>query len=186
MVSPQVLLLPGWNDSGPDHWQSRWERRFGFVKVQQHDWARPLRGDWQIQLEEAVLGSQVPLILVAHSLGCHLVASWAAHSNHTHRVSGALLVAPPDLGREELANALPSWSAMARQALPFAARVIASSDDPYASIGFATDLARDWGATLVDIGPAGHLNADSALGDWPQGLAELKLLIERSQALERV
>ena len=182
----QVLLLPGWYNSGPEHWQSRWEQRFGYVRVQQHDWARPLRGDWQIQLEEAVLQSSHPVVLVAHSLGCHLAAAWAAHSRSVKRVVGALLVAPPDLDREELRGLLPSWTAYSRQALPFASRVVASSNDPYAHIDFAAGLARDWGATWVDMGPAGHVNADSGLGDWPRGVEELKLLIKQSRALNQV
>jgi predicted alpha/beta hydrolase family esterase len=40
-----VLILPGWQNSGPDHWQSRWEALYGYQRVQQHDWMRPLRGD---------------------------------------------------------------------------------------------------------------------------------------------
>ena len=67
--SPQVLLLPGWQNSDADHWQSRWEQRYGYTRVQQHDWQRPLRGDWSIQLQEAVLESEREVVLVAHSLG---------------------------------------------------------------------------------------------------------------------
>ena len=40
-----VLLLPGWQGSGPDHWQSRWEQLHGHLRVEQHDWQRPLRGE---------------------------------------------------------------------------------------------------------------------------------------------
>ena len=53
----QVLLLPGWQNSGAAHWQSRWEARYGYQRVEQHDWMQPLRGDWICQLEEAVLAS---------------------------------------------------------------------------------------------------------------------------------
>ena len=84
-----VLILPGWQNSGPAHWQSRWEALHGFTRVQQHDWMQPLRGDWMVQLEEAVLAAPHPVILVAHSLGCMLTAAWAAHSHHTHRVAAA-------------------------------------------------------------------------------------------------
>ncbi|RZI94330.1 MAG: alpha/beta hydrolase, partial [Rubrivivax sp.] len=38
MKSERVLLLPGWQNSGPDHWQSRWERLHGDERVEQHDW----------------------------------------------------------------------------------------------------------------------------------------------------
>ena len=43
--SPQVLLLPGWQNSGPAHWQSLWQARYGYLRVEQHDWMQPLRGD---------------------------------------------------------------------------------------------------------------------------------------------
>ena len=42
-----VLILPGWQNSGPDHWQSRWERTHSYTRVEQSDWQRPLRGDWK-------------------------------------------------------------------------------------------------------------------------------------------
>ena len=54
MNNSKVLLLPGWQDSGPGHWQTEWERQYGYVRVQQHDWMRPLRGDWSARLEEVV------------------------------------------------------------------------------------------------------------------------------------
>ena len=104
--SRHVLILPGWQSSGPMHWQSRWEVLHGDTRVEQHDWMRPLRGDWMAQLEEAVLAAPAPAVLVAHSLGCQLVAAWAAHSRNTHRVLGALLVAPGDPEREALRGVL--------------------------------------------------------------------------------
>ena len=94
--TPRVLILPGWQDSGPAHWQSRWQALHGFERVQQADWSWPRRGDWMAQLEEAVLADARPTALVAHSLGCQLVAAWAAHSQHTAAIVGALLVAPPE------------------------------------------------------------------------------------------
>ena len=53
-----VLILPGWLNSEAAHWQSRWENAHGYARVQQHDWLRPLRGDWTVQLEEAVLAAR--------------------------------------------------------------------------------------------------------------------------------
>jgi uncharacterized protein len=169
MKPANVLLLPGWHDSGPDHWQSRWERAHGYVRVQQHDWQRPLRGDWLVQLEEAVLNCDEPAVLVAHSLGCILVAAWAAHSRNTHLVRAALLVAPGDVERTELRPQLPSWSPIERRALPFQSVLVASRDDPNCAFARAQGMAADWGVELIDIGNAGHINADSRLGDWPQG-----------------
>ena len=130
MESRNVLVLPGWQNSGPEHWQSRWESSHGYVRVQQHDWMRPLRGDWMAQLEEAVLAATGPVVLVAHSLGCMLTAAWAAHSQNTHRVVGALLVAPGDPEREELRAVLKSWSPVGMQRLPFKGVLLGSQNDP--------------------------------------------------------
>ena len=174
MKPANVLLLPGWHNSSPAHWQSRWEQAQGYVRVQEHDWARPLRGDWLMQLEEAVLRCDEPAVLVAHSLGCIQVAAWAAHSRNTGRVKAALLVAPGDVERVAMRALLPSWSPIERQPLPFKSVLVASRDDPHCTLARAQALAQDWGAELLDIGNAGHINADSNLGDWPQGHALLQ------------
>ena len=180
-MTASVLLLPGWHNSGPDHWQSHWERRHGYLRVQQHDWETPLRGDWMIQLDTVV--QQHPrVVLVAHSLGCILVAAWAQHSRHTDRVQAALLVAPGDVERTDLREQMPGWAPIARQRLPFAATLVGSRNDPYCSHERARGLASDWGARWVDLGDAGHINADSGLGDWPQGHALLQELMGHSRA----
>ena len=119
MNSSNVLLLPGWQNSGPRHWQSLWEREHGYTRVDQHDWMRPRRGDWIARLEEVLLAQTGPAVLVAHSLGCLLVAAWAAHSSNTHLVKCAFLVAPGDAEREEMRPVLPSWSPIPMQRLPF-------------------------------------------------------------------
>lgn len=178
MKSQNVLILPGWQDSGPLHWQSLWQVRSGFQRVAQHDWMRPLRGDWIARLEDVVLSTDEPAVLVAHSLGCMLVAAWAAHSRNTHRVKGALLVAPGDVECEALRPVLGSWSPIPKSTLPFKSILVASRDDPNASFTRAESFAFVWGARLIDAGNAGHINADSGLGDWPQGRVLLDELIQ--------
>jgi len=177
-----VLILPGWQNSGPMHWQSRWEAAQGFQRVEQHDWQRPLRGDWTARLEDVLLSLDEPAVLVAHSLGCLLVAAWAAHSRNTQRVKAALLVAPGDAEREHLRPVLPSWSPVHLQRLPFASVLVGSQNDPYCSAARARQFADAWGSRWVDAGERGHLNADSGLGDWPQGLRELQALRNHSPA----
>lgn len=179
MQISDVLLLPGWQNSGPHHWQSHWEAQYSYLRVEQHDWTRPLRGDWVARLEEVLLdraaGGQrsgtaaTGVVLVAHSLGCHLVAAWAAHSRHTHLVRAALLVAPGDPQREELRGVLASWSPIILEPLPFPSQLLGSQNDPYCSFTRAQSFAVAWGAEFVDYGAAGHINADSGLGRWPDG-----------------
>lgn len=178
MNSRQVLLLPGWQNSGAGHWQSLWQDQFGYQRVEQHDWLRPLRGDWIARLEDVVLSVDAPVVLVAHSLGCQLVAAWAQISKSTHRVQGALLVAPGDAERDELRAILPSWLPLALAKLPFESTLVISNNDPYCAPERAVQFASAWGSSLVAIGAAGHINADSGLGDWRQGQALLQQLIQ--------
>ena len=133
MKASNILLLPGWQNSGPDHWQSRWEAAHGYQRVEQHDWMRPLRGDWSARLEETVADADGPVVLAAHSLGCILTAWWAAHTRHAAKVRGALLVAPGDVERPDLAAQIHGWAPIARQPLPFPALLVGSRNDPYCS-----------------------------------------------------
>lgn len=169
----QVLLLPGWLNSGPEHWQSRWEALHGHRRVEQDDWLWPRRGDWMARLDEVLLETEQPVLIAAHSLGCQLVAAWAAHSAQTGRVAGALLVAPPDTEREDMPPNLFNWRPIARQTLPFASLAVVSSDDPYCALPRAEAMASSWGSELIGIGPRGHINGESGLGDWHEGLALL-------------
>ncbi|MBC7548041.1 MAG: serine hydrolase family protein [Polaromonas sp.] len=177
MNSSNVLVLPGWQNSGPDHWQSRWQATHGYTRVEQHNWQRPLRGDWIARLEEVLLGQNEAAVLVAHSLGCIHTVAWAAHSRNTHRVKAALLVAPPDLARDDIRQILPSWFPVPLQRLPFHTVVISSDNDPFCALTHAEDLASAWGSNFIHAGPRGHLNAESGLGDWPEAHVQLQQLM---------
>lgn len=178
-TSARVLLLPGWRDSGPGHWQTRWAGRHGFERVEQADWEWPKRGDWLARLDEVVADPHEarPVVLVAHSLGCLAVAAWAAVSRHTARVRGALLVAPPDVERSDVPPQLSGWRPIARRSMPFTTVVVSSDDDPYASPSFSAALAAAWGARHHDLRGRGHLNAESGLGDWDDGRSLLEALL---------
>ena len=179
MKPTQVLILPGWQNSGPAHWQSRWEALYGDLRVEQHDWMQPLRGDWIARLEDVLLAQNGPCWLVAHSLGCHLAAAWAALSRNTDRVTGALLVAPPDLETPGNAMIFPSWQPVIKARLPFKSIMLGCRDDPFCSLESSRLLAAYWGAEFMDYGARGHINAESGLGDWPEGRALLQTLALR-------
>jgi uncharacterized protein len=182
MSRPLVLTLPGWQGSGPDHWQSLWEHAHGDLRVEQHDYMRPKRGDWMARLDsvvaDVVAPAGQPALLAAHSLGCHLVAAWAAHSRHTRWVAGALLVAPPDPAQADWPPELALWRQPVLQRLPFKALVVASANDPFGSFDAQSALAQAWGADLQAVGHLGHVNAASGLGQWPQGRAWLNGLLQ--------
>ncbi len=116
------------------------------------------------------------IVLVAHSLGCHLVAAWAALSHSTHRVKGALLVAPPDAQREDFPTEMKSWRAPVLHKLPFPSICVISSNDPFCQLQSGRDMAKAWGSECIEIGDKGHINAQSGLGDWQQGQALLAQL----------
>ena len=168
-----VFILPGWHNSGPEHWQSLWEKAGGFTRVEQHSWTHPKRGDWIARLEDVLLSCDEPAVLVAHSLGCIHVAAWASHSRNTGRVKAALLAAPPDIERDDVRDLLPSWSPMPLQTLPFKTVLFSSETDPYCSPERAQVFAKAWGSEAVNTGARGHLNDKSDLGDWPAAHSRL-------------
>jgi len=172
-----VLILPGFGDSGPGHWQTLWERQRGYTRVEQDDWERPDREDWVGRLQASIAASSEPVILVAHSLGCVLAAHWAARHG-PGRVRGALLVAPPDVDEaRHLVPEIASFAPAPRLPLGFPAVVVMSRDDPYADPAVTAGLAAAWGARLVDVGACGHINTEAGFGEWPQGLALLDQLL---------
>jgi hypothetical protein len=178
MKPSNVLVLPGWHGSGAKHWQTLWEERHGYRRVEQHDWTSPLRGDWVARLEDMVLSCDEPAVLVAHSLGCILVAAWAEHSKNTQRVKAALLVAPGDAERPEIREQLPTWTPIALQALPFRSVLLGSRNDPYCALERARLFAHAWHSQFMDYGESGHINADSGLASWPEGHVLLQDLMK--------
>jgi predicted alpha/beta hydrolase family esterase len=173
-----VLVVPGLGGSGPEHWQTAWERRFpGHVRVAQQDWDHPDLDTWLAALERAVAAAGEPVAIAAHSLGCALVAH-AARRMPTIPIVAALLVAPADV--DSPAHTPPEtrcFAPMPLARLPFPATVIASRNDPYVTPERARAFAAAWGARFVDAGALGHINAASALGDWPDGHAQLAALL---------
>ncbi len=170
----RVFLVPGLGSSGPDHWQTHFERQHPeFVRVRQREWEAPDCAEWVATLARALAGEDLRnVVLVAHSLGCATVAYWAAQ--YGLRIRGALLVAPADVDTARFA-AFPTtgFVPMPMQRLPFPSTVVASSDDEWAPLVRTRQFAAAWGSEFVDIGPAGHINADSGHGPWPAGLALL-------------
>ncbi len=173
-----VLVLPGWHGSGPAHWQSRWAQRHGYRRVEQHDWERPLRGDWLARLEDMVLACDEAAVLVAHGLGCVQAAAWAATSHSTGRVKAALLVAPLDVERDDLRAQLPTWSPIELDTLPFTSVLVAGADDPLCDVARARMFGAAWGAQLVAQPAARHFGADSGLAGWPEGHVLLQDLMK--------
>jgi predicted alpha/beta hydrolase family esterase len=175
---PPILVVPGLGGSGPTHWQSHWERALpGAERVDQTDWGRPTLGEWTANLVEAIR-RRPGALLVAHSLGCALVAHLAAIIGG-RGVSGALLVAPADVDRDTPAGkTLKGFAPMPCQRLPFPSLVVASHSDPFVAIERAEAFARAWGSAFADLGDAGHINVDSGHGPWFEGRVYLDQLTD--------
>ncbi|MCH8615489.1 alpha/beta hydrolase [Sphingomonas sp. SM33] len=180
---PAVLILPGLHDSPRLHWQSYWQQLFGFPKVEFGDWDAPTLHGWTSRLDEAVSDAPARVILVGHSLGCLAAAWWARTSTQARKVAGALLVAPPDVDREDCPHVLRDFRPAPDGALPFRSTLVASRNDPFACFASSERMARTWGSQLVDCGNAGHINADSGLGYWTTGVSLLTRLMERNDGL---
>jgi predicted alpha/beta hydrolase family esterase len=165
----EYVILPGIGGSGDAHWQSAWQRqRKDMYRFSPRDWDEPERQDWVQALEAAVSERRSPCVLVAHSLACLLVAHWSLASST--KVLGAFLVAVPDPQGPAFPQAAADFAPVPEIPLRFPSLIVASSDDPYASLEYAQARARQWGSSLVVAGPRGHINGQSKLGQWQEGL----------------
>ena len=174
MTFTSIIIVPGWRDSGPGHWQTLWAERLPQARrVVQDDWHTPTRSAWVARLEETVLEQPGPVVIVAHSLGCITTAHMNPEA--AARVRGALLVAPADPERRAV---LSDFAPVPYAALPYRSILVASSNDPYCPIRLAGAYARAWGSEFVRLQNAGHINVDSGHGEWPLGRALLQSLTE--------
>jgi len=181
----RYLIVPGWQGSADEHWQSHWQRSLpNSARVEQADWLNPKREDWVAELQRNIASDPRPTILIAHSLGCITVAHWAAQAplESLHRVRAALLVAPADVERANCPPALQNFAPIPQHSLPFPSLLVGSDNDTAATAARAIELARDWGSDAVILSGVGHINVASGHQRWEQGFAylyRLQSLIER-------
>jgi predicted alpha/beta hydrolase family esterase len=176
-----VLLLPGLFNSGPEHWQSLWQRKHPeYHRVEQTDWETPHCTDWVQTLHASICSiGNGPVVLAGHSLACATIAHYAAkHADCQGRVAAAFLVAPSDVEAPTYPPGSSGFNPIPLQKLPFRSVVVASADDPYLTPERAEFFARCWGSRLIKIARAGHINATSGYGQWPEGEALIEQLRE--------
>ena len=173
--APTFVIVPGWRNSGPGHWQSLWAQRLaGAVRVEmpEDDWQRPKRSVWVQAIARTILAQPGPVVVAAHSLGC--IATTHLPSDVARRIQGALLVAPADPERR---GVLADFAPVPYQPLPYRSVVVASTTDPFCPVRTAGAYARSWGSEVVRLQNAGHINVESGHGEWPLGLALLQSLM---------
>jgi hypothetical protein len=169
-----ILFIPGYGNSGPEHWQSRWQAKLATARrVDQRAWRDPVREHWVEAISDAINAATKPVVLVAHSLG--IGATLHALPNCHAKVAGAFFVSPPDLEQPERPPAglnlgkLNAFGPYPRDPLPFPSITVASRNDPHGSYEHAGDFANAWGSLLIDAGNSGHINVESGHGPWPEG-----------------
>lgn len=164
-----ILIIPGYTNSGPDHWQTRWQDKLSTARrVEQAEWSKPVRDEWVATTARAIDEAERPVVLVAHSLGIPTAIHALAESGKP--VAGAFFVAPPDVANPSIRpKHLMTFGPYPRDPLPFPSITIASRNDPFCTFEVAEDIAAAWGSLFIDAGEAGHLNAESGHGPWPEG-----------------
>lgn len=179
-----MVFVPGWSNSGPDHWQSRWERNLKTARrVEQADWLHPDRDAWVGMLISTIAksSSDLPVVLIGHSLGVATIAH-AATRLPKGSIAGAFLVAPADVDNADrwpvtegytFEAGYHGFAPLPLDPLTFPSVLVASSNDPYCDYARAEAMAAHWGSTLVPAGDVGHINAASGHGPWPEGLMRL-------------
>src|ERR1044072_6288026 len=91
-----ILIIPGYTNSGPSHWQSRWEAKLSTARrVEQAEWTKRVREDWIARIAEEVTASPPRFPLVPLSLGVPSETHAIPHFGKP--VAGAFFVAPPDV-----------------------------------------------------------------------------------------
>ena len=170
------LIVPGYGNSGPDHWQTYWEKSLPDAsRVQQRSWESPKKAEWVDSLDKAVYSLKSDTIIVSHSLGVATTVIWlqmgAAENRLPGCVKGVFLVAPADV---ETIDIVEDFAPMPLEKLPVPSCVVASENDEYVTIERARLFADSWGSMFFDIGCKGHINALSNIGEWEEGRALLK------------
>jgi serine hydrolase len=163
-----LLILPGRNNSGPQHWQSLWqERRSDALRIEPATWGIPELDDWMAALERSLNASPEPPILVGHSMGSLLGVCWASQHRADLPISGMFLVAPPNVRREGFPAA--TFMNIPESPMPYPTLVVASETDPYCPIDVAKQMATTWQAGFVSVGDRGHIATEPGNGSWEEG-----------------
>lgn len=170
------FIVPGLGNSGPNHWQTHFEQQGpNFKRIEQTEWDAPASTDWIANIDQALSGyDPLTVVLIGHSLGVTAIANWAKH--YRKKIKGALLVAPSDLEAPKYTFPTEGFKIVPLDEIDFKTIVVASENDEWVTLERAKYFANHWGSKFINIGNAGHINADSGFGKWNAGLEILKTL----------
>lgn len=172
------FIIPGLGNSGPEHWQTYFEKSGdNFQHINQQEWDAPVCSDWIETIDNAISDyDPATVVMIGHSLGCATIAHWSKKYNK--KIKGALLVAPSDLEAPQYTFPAKGFDPIPTGKINFPTIVVVSTNDPWVSLDRASLFAANWGSELINIGEAGHINAASGFGDWPEGLDILKKMTQ--------
>ena len=169
-----VLIVPGLRNSDKYHWQSLWQARLPNSKrIHVDNWDVPDLNAWRAGIKAELDKLDRPAVLIAHSFGT--LASAVIAAEFPEKIAALFLVAPADPDKFGIANRLP------QDFLPVATKMIASSDDPWMTEAKAAYWALLWGADYWRIKNVGHINSQSNLGLWQEGITELHQLVRKAK-----
>jgi uncharacterized protein len=171
-----TVIVPGWQGSGPDHWQT-WlaeqlhaaGREVRYPELPEPD--QPALDAWLAALTAALDGlPDDGFDVVGHSLGAVLWLHHVASGPATPRPARVALIAPPSPHTTipELAPFFPvplDIDAVRRAA--GGTVLVGGDDDPYTPEGIALAYGRPLKMPTTVIAGGGHLNPDSGYGPWP-------------------
>lgn len=170
------LIVPGLGNSGPQHWQTYFENSApNFARIEQKEWNSPVCADWIKNIDQHISHyDPAGVIFIGHSLGCTAIAHWA--KEFKKNIKGAMLVAPSDIEAPQYNFTATGFSPIPLEKINFNTIVVASENDVWVSLERAAFFAAHWGSEFINIGKAGHINADSGHTNWDDGLTILKKL----------
>jgi predicted alpha/beta hydrolase family esterase len=168
----RVLIVPGLRNSDDQHWQSLWHKQIpNSSRIELDNWEIADLQKWRNAIKKSLSEINEPVVLIAHSFGALASASTAAE--FPQKIIATLLVAPADPDKFGIRNKLP------QHLLQVPAKIIASDNDPWIKDAKAAFLALLWGADFLRIKQLGHINSDSNIGYWPEGIHELHQLVRK-------
>lgn len=169
-----LVIVPGLRNSDERHWQSLWQARLPNSKrIQLDNWNTADLDKWKAGIRTELNRLDKPAVVIAHSFGTLASASIAAE--FPEKIAALFLVAPADPDKFRIAQRLP------KTPLRVPATIIASSNDPWLTDSKAAYWALLWGTDFLRLKNVGHINSESNLGFWQEGVQLLRQLLRRVQ-----
>lgn len=177
----KISIIPGIHNSGPQHWQTYWQQKYGFERIEQEEWDQPVFEKWKENLIQSIKANKYEKnnVLIAHSLGCLLTVK--ALSEIQNQVLGLFLVAVPDPATAFFDGRLKTFRDIPNKNISIPGYLVYSENDEFSNINFSVKQGKLWGLKTINAGNIGHINSDSNLGEWEEGYELFRRLMKELQ-----